>query len=67
MYTRVLSPLDGSAWAEQALPHTIAQAKHFQAKLILLKVAQPFPHARGMPPADLERIREQTQPGLMSI
>ena len=60
MYKRVLIPLDGSALAEQALPHAVAQARHFQAELILLKVVEPFPHARGMSLADLERIKQQT-------
>lgn len=60
MYKRVLIPLDGSALAEQALPHAIAQARHFQAELILLKVVEAFPHARGMSLAALERIRQQT-------
>ena len=60
MYKRVLLPLDGSALAEQALPHAIAQASHFQAELILLKVVEPFAHARGMSLADLEQIRQQT-------
>ena len=60
MYKRVLIPLDGSALAEQALPHAIALAKHCQAELILLRVVEPFPHARGMSLANLERTREQT-------
>jgi nucleotide-binding universal stress UspA family protein len=60
MYKRVLIPLDGSALAEQALPHAIAQAKQFHAELILLRVVEPFAHARGMSLADLERIRQQT-------
>jgi nucleotide-binding universal stress UspA family protein len=38
MYRRILLTLDGSSLAEQALPHAVAQAKHFQAELILLKV-----------------------------
>ena len=59
MYKRVLLPLDGSALAEQALPHAIAQASHFQAELILLKVVEPFAHARGMSLSDLEQIRQQ--------
>jgi len=59
MYKRVLIPLDGSALAEQALPHAIAQAGCFQAELILLKVLEPFPHARGMSLRDLERIKQQ--------
>ena len=60
MYKRVLVPLDGSALAEQALPHAIAQASHFQAELILLKVVEPFAHARGMSLADLEQITQQS-------
>jgi nucleotide-binding universal stress UspA family protein len=60
MYKRVLVPLDGSVLAEQALPHAIAQARHFQAELILLKVVEPFPHARGMSLAALDRIKQQT-------
>ena len=60
MYKRVLIPLDGSALAEQALPHAIAQAKHFQAELVLLRVVEPFAHAIGMSLADFERIRQQT-------
>ena len=59
MYRRVLIPLDGSALAEQALPHAVAQARHFQVELILLKVVEPFPHARGISLADLERTGQQ--------
>ncbi len=61
MYKRVLIPLDGSALAEQALSHAIALASHFQAELILLKVVEPFPHARGMSLTDLEQMRQQSQ------
>jgi nucleotide-binding universal stress UspA family protein len=61
MYKRVLIPLDGSALAEQALPHAIAQARHFQAELILLRVVEPIAHVGGMSLADLERIRQQTR------
>jgi nucleotide-binding universal stress UspA family protein len=60
MYKRVLIPLDGSLMAEQALPHAVAQAKQFHAELILLRVVEPFAHARGMSLADLEQIRRQT-------
>lgn len=59
MYKRVLIPLDGSPLAEQALPHAIAQAKHFQAELILLRVLEPFPHFRGLSLGDLKRIKQQ--------
>jgi nucleotide-binding universal stress UspA family protein len=38
MYKLILLPLDGSSLAEQALPHAVAQAKIFQAKLVLLRV-----------------------------
>lgn len=38
MYKLILLPLDGSSLAEQALPHALAQAKIFQADLILLRV-----------------------------
>ena len=43
MHKRVLIPLDGSALAEQALPHAIAQAGLFEAELILLQVLIPLP------------------------
>jgi nucleotide-binding universal stress UspA family protein len=59
MYRRVLMPLDGSPLAEQALPHAIAQARHSQAELILLKVLEPFPHARGLSLGNLKRIEQQ--------
>jgi nucleotide-binding universal stress UspA family protein len=59
MYSRVLIPLDGSALAEQALPDAIVQAKHFNAELILLRVVEPFAHARGMSLSHLEKINQQ--------
>ena len=42
MCKRILLSLDGSALAEQALPHAVAQAKCFRAELILLKVLKPL-------------------------
>ena len=59
MYKRVLIPLDRSSLAEQALPHAIAQARHFQAELILLRVLEPFPQPTGLSPADLQEIEQQ--------
>ena len=59
MYKRILIPFDGSPLAEQALPHAIAQARYSQAELILLKVVEPFPHARGLSLGDLKRIEQQ--------
>jgi nucleotide-binding universal stress UspA family protein len=45
MYKRILIPLDGSALAEQALPHAITQARHFEAELVLLQILAPLPSA----------------------
>ena len=42
MDKRILLPLDGSSLAEQALPHAVAQAEHFQAEFILVKVFEPL-------------------------
>jgi nucleotide-binding universal stress UspA family protein len=60
MYRRILVPLDGSATAEQALPHAIVQAQQAGAMLILLRVLEPFPHVRGMSAADIDSIKRQT-------
>jgi nucleotide-binding universal stress UspA family protein len=42
VYKRILLSLDGSALAEEALPHAVAQAEHFQAELIFLRVLKPL-------------------------
>lgn len=42
MYNYILLTLDGSALAEQALPHAVAQAEHFGAELIILRVLEPL-------------------------
>lgn len=42
MYKCIVVPLDGSALAEQALPHALAQAAQFGAEVILLKVLEPL-------------------------
>ncbi len=56
LYKRILLPLDGSALAEQALPHAIAQAERFQAELVLLRVIEPLPRVGGgMSQATFER------------
>ena len=59
MYKRILIPLDGSALAEQALPHAVSQARRFQAELILLRVVEPFAHARGMSLSVLKKMKQQ--------
>ena len=43
MYKRIPLPLDDSNLAEQAILHTTAQAKCFNAELVLLKVLEFFP------------------------
>jgi len=60
MYKRILIPLDGSPLAEQALPHAIAHARHFQAELILLRVLVPLSRSHGMPEGALQRAEELT-------
>jgi nucleotide-binding universal stress UspA family protein len=60
MYKRVLVPLDGSALAEQALPHAVAIAERFQAELILLRVLAPLPRPPTAIPAVLQKAEEAT-------
>ena len=43
MYTNILVPLDGSSFAETALPHAIALASKFECKVTLVKVFE-IPH-----------------------
>lgn len=61
MYKRVLLALDGSALAEQALSHAVAQAERFQAELILLKVLEPLPRDLGLSRAAIEQAEELTK------
>ncbi len=48
MYQRILVPLDGSALAEQALPHAVTLVERFEAELVLLKVFPPVEEPPGM-------------------
>jgi len=43
MYTSILVPLDGSSFAETALPHAITLASKFDSKLTMVKVFET-PH-----------------------
>jgi nucleotide-binding universal stress UspA family protein len=61
MYKRILLPLDGSAMAEQALPYAIAQAEHFQAELILMKVLEPVERRISLPPGETSRAEKLTR------
>ena len=55
MYKRILLPLDGSPLAEQALPHAVAHAEHFEAELVLLRVLVPLPRPATATEASLKR------------
>ncbi len=43
MYRRILVPLDGSDFAERALPHAEALARRFSSEILLLRVEEPIP------------------------
>ena len=60
MYKRILLSLDGSALAEQALPHAVAQAEHFQAELILMKVLEPLAISHNISHEAAERVEKAT-------
>jgi nucleotide-binding universal stress UspA family protein len=58
MYKRILLPLDGSQFAEQALPHAAALVERFQAELILLKVLEPVGKNINLPPRATRKAEE---------
>ena len=60
MYKRILLSLDGSALSEQALPHAVAQAEHFQAELILLKVLEPLAKSHNISLEAAWRVEKAT-------
>jgi nucleotide-binding universal stress UspA family protein len=53
--------LDGSALAEQALPHALTLVERFQAELILLKVFPPVEEPAGMWSPAVKQARERAQ------
>ena len=59
MYKRILIPLDGSPLAEQALPHAIALAEHFDSELVLLRVLITLPSTVTTTEAALKRATEE--------
>jgi nucleotide-binding universal stress UspA family protein len=61
MYERILVPLDGSVRAEQVIPHAKVLAKLSGAKLILLRILEPFPPVRSMSPEDLKIIKRHAR------
>ena len=60
MYELILLPLDGSNLAEQAIPHAAAQAEHFQARLILLRVLEFMPKDRSLSDALVKETYQLT-------
>jgi nucleotide-binding universal stress UspA family protein len=59
MYKRILLPLDGSSISEQALPHAIAQAKRFNAELIILRVVEPLGERVQKYSTSIERVEKE--------
>ncbi len=59
MHKRVLLPLDGSSWAEQALPFAVAQAERFRSELILLRAVGSSMYGNGLSTKEIGQAREQ--------
>ena len=55
-YRRILVPLDGSPWAETALPAAEQLARRFDAELVLVQIVTP-PQFTGHEPLDEATIR----------
>ncbi len=52
MFNRILVPLDGSTFAERAIPHAERFAHIFGSSIILLQVLDPTPHHENPNPVD---------------
>lgn len=61
MYKQILLTLDGSLLAEQAVPHAIAHADHFEAELILVKVLEPLAKNLSLPHRAVKRAEKATR------
>ena len=61
MYKRILLTLDGSLLAEQAVPHAVAHADHFEAELILVKVLTPLTKNLSLPYRAVKKAEEATR------
>ena len=61
MYERILVPLDGSITAEQSLPHAIALANLSGAKLIMIRILEPFPPVRSLSSANMSMLKQQAR------
>jgi nucleotide-binding universal stress UspA family protein len=60
MYQRIMVPLDGSALAQQALPHAVAHAERFGAEIVLLKVLEPLPEATFSSPVAVQTAEKMS-------
>lgn len=62
-YHKILVPLDGSGWAERAVPHAARLARNHDAELMLLHVYQPPMHdyADQMALAGVSDIADQVR------
>ena len=63
MFTSILVPLDGSAFAERALPVALALARRSQARIELVHVDDPRIYASGAPIPD-PRLDNETRTAL---
>lgn len=61
MFKRILVPLDGSSTAEEAIPHALTFVNLSGAKLVLLRILEPFPPVRSMSPADLKMVKQRAR------
>lgn len=52
MFKRILVPLDGSKFAECALPHAELFARIFDSTIVLLRVLEPIQQINGSQPVD---------------
>jgi nucleotide-binding universal stress UspA family protein len=59
MFERILLPLDGSVGAEGAIPYASNLAKLSGAKLILLRIVEPFPPIRSISLAEMKMIKQK--------
>jgi nucleotide-binding universal stress UspA family protein len=59
-YKKILVPLDGSGWAQRAVPHAVDIARSNESELILLHVLRP-PASEYTPELALARQDQQIQ------
>src|SRR5579859_6253036 len=67
MLDHILVPLDGSALAEEAIPHGVALASAFNSKLTLLRVVEQSDSSRSIDPLDWHIEKTQADSYLDNI